>query len=229
MESAKFIVLEGPDGAGKTTIAALVAERLAGRGVQYVSRKAISTVSEYAERLMEPMASMLWKSGDSSDLPDSFWAHLQGCWFVAHGHQVVAPALKLGHVVVDGWNYKLCSSLINQGYTPSEIEVLFSRIRTPDHVVLLAVQPQTLWARRMGEFRPAELGIHGSYSELGIRSFLDYQAKSLANFQDMAARLGWDVIEISADEEPAETTGRVAEAVARFLGAERPADSASAV
>ncbi|MEU3559686.1 hypothetical protein [Kitasatospora sp. NPDC006786] len=210
MSPAPFLVLEGPDGAGKTTLATQAAEALAPVGVRHINRRQVSTNSAYAATLMEPLARMLWHSGDAPDLSDSFWAHLQAAWFTAHGEQVVTPALTSGPVLVDGWYGKLASRLPGQGWHADEINRLFSRVRRPDHTILLDVDPEVLWERKAGRLRPAELGMHGTYTALGRASFLDYQQRGLDQLRATATAKGWHVVSIPVGEDLDTTTHRVA-------------------
>ncbi|MFI9362040.1 dTMP kinase [Kitasatospora sp. NPDC053057] len=214
---APFFVLEGPDGAGKTTLARAVAADLAASGLVHLDRRQVSTDSAYAALLMEPLARMLWHSGDARDLSDNFWAHLQASWFTAHGEQVVAPALKRGPVVVDGWFYKLASKLTGQGWGAEELAALFNRVRTPDHVVLLDVAPELLWERKATKLRPAELGMHGQYDELGRASFLAYQQAGLDQLRARARTEGWHVLAVDADETVQETGGRLTRLITDLL------------
>ncbi|WP_316521155.1 AAA family ATPase [Kitasatospora brasiliensis] len=216
MSTAPFLVLEGPDGAGKTTLAARAAELLADLGVRHVNRRQVSTHSAYAATLMEPLARMLWHSGDAPDLSDAFWAHLQASWFTAHGEQVVAPALKAGPVLVDGWYFKLASRLAGQGWRTDEIDRLFARVRRPDYTILLDVDPEVLWERKSGRLRPAELGMHGTYTNLGRASFLDYQQRGLDRLRATAAAEGWRVMKIPVGED-LDTTAHCAAALIRDL------------
>lgn len=228
LPSHRFFALEGPDGAGKTTLAAAVADRLKDRGLQHVDRRQISTTSPYTARLMEPLATMLWHCGDDLDLPDGFWAHLQASWFTAHGRHVVGPALQEGPVVVDGWYYKLCSRLILQGWGQAEVDQLFSRVRAPDHVILLRADPKELWKRKGAGMRLAELGMHAGYEDLGEASFLDYQQRSLDVLGAMASERGWSVVDVPGGESAEETTGRLAQLITGLLD-ERPAQRRRAV
>lgn len=217
----KFIVVEGPDGAGKTTLAAAAAQALGEQGVVHLTRRQISTASSYAARLMEPLATMLWHSGDAPDLPDSFWVHLQAAWFTAHATQVVAPAQAEVHVLVDGWFYKLWSKLLLQGYPRAELDDLFTRVPRPDHVILLDVEPSLLWARKADRFRPAELGMHTGVplEQLGRETFLAYQGAALKNLRSLAAEQGWSVIEVPAGQSEQDTSARLAEHVAELIEA----------
>lgn len=180
-----------------------MADALAHLGLRHIDRRQVSTSSKYATTLMEPLARMLWHSGDAPDLSDNFWAHLQASWFTAHGEQVITPALTAGPVLVDGWYFKLASRLTGQGWSTNEITHLFSRVRRPDHTVLLDVDPVLLWERKAHQLRPAELGMHGTYPTLGRDSFLDYQQRGLQCLRDMAAADGWHVLTVPALRGPA--------------------------
>lgn len=187
--AGQFLVLEGPDGVGKTTLAGCVAgcsyesavAALAHREqpepsqqpLVFVPRRQVSSTSAYAAGLMKQLATMLWHSGDAPDLPDAFWVGLQAAWFTAHGETVLRPLLDAGRdVITDGWIYKFCSKLLLQGYSQQDLDVIFGRVRVPDTVVVLSADPAALYDRR--EFRPAELGLHAAYEQLDRASFVDY-------------------------------------------------------
>ncbi|WP_031074400.1 dTMP kinase [Streptomyces sp. NRRL WC-3742] len=215
--AAPFFVLEGPDGAGKTTLAQALAADLADTGLVHIDRRQVSTESAYAAMLMEPLARMLWHSGDARDLSDNFWAHLQASWFTAHGEQVVTPALLRGPVIVDGWFHKLSSKLAGQGWSPDELTMLFARVRAPDHVILLDVAPDLLWQRKATRLRPAELGMHGDYGELGRSSFLAYQQAGLDHLRARASADGWHVLPVDGAETVEETCARLAHLIRGLL------------
>lgn len=210
--SGTFIALEGLDGVGKTSLA----ERLADlhyadlntgnsrptdngqlpRQLVYIPRRQISESSLYAATLMNHLSTMLWHSGDAPDLSDAFWVSLQTSWFIAHGETVVAPVLEAGFdVIVDGWYYKLFAKLLLQGFVDRDLDVMFDRVREPNAVLVLLADPGAVFDRRR-QFRPAELGMHAGYGELGRDTFIDYQSRASTNLQALAERRGWQSIHL---------------------------------
>jgi len=221
----RFVVLEGGDGVGKTSLAGRLgdaryedvapdipgwaASRSAG-GRVFVSRRQISGVSAYAGKLMDHLATVLWHSGDSADLPDSFWVSLQASWFSAHGSTVVEPLVAAGiDVIVDGWIYKLWSKLLIQGYRLPELETMFGRVLRPDLVVLLDADAEILFDREQRTFRPSELGMHASYTELNRATFVEYQRGGMDNLRDFAGKFGWATMKVGPAESVEGTTERV--------------------
>ncbi|MFI9591188.1 hypothetical protein [Nonomuraea sp. NPDC052265] len=184
----------------------------------FAPRRQISATSRYAATLMEHLATMLWHSGDAPDLPDAFWVGLQTSWFTAHSQTVLAPLLEAGHnVIVDGWIYKFCSKLLLQGYTQSDLDVIFGRVRVPDAVVLLSADPEALYDRRR-QFRPAELGMHAGYGELNRTTFVDYQRAGLEQLHAYAARHAWPVVALDPAATVAESTAQLTGVIAGLRG-----------
>lgn len=221
--NAPFIVLEGPDGAGKTTLARSVASLLSHRGLRHLDRRQIAETSPFVKHLMQQLANMLWNSGDSRDLADDFWAHLQASWFSAHGQHVVGPALAEGPVIVDGWYHKMAAKLSEQGWSEADLQQLFAKARRPNHVILLRTSPQAMWKRREGSLRPTELGMHNrEYAELGERSFLDYQQRTLDNLTATVETEGWHILDVPDDEDVQDTAARLASLIDELLGSGLP-------
>lgn len=228
--AGQFLVLEGPDGVGKTTLAGCVAgcsyesavaalshgeQGARQQPLVFVPRRQVSATSADAAGLMRQLATMLWHSGDAPDLPDAFWVGLQAAWFTAHGETVLEPLLDAGRdVITDGWIYKFCSKLLLQGYSQQDLDVIFGRVRVPDAVVVLSADPAALYDRRR-EFRPAELGLHAAYEQLNRASFIDYQRAGLEHLQRYAAgNAGWQVVALDADATPALSARHLASLIA---------------
>jgi hypothetical protein len=206
----RFIALEGPDGVGKSTLAERLGEldysaavarlrdgdsEAGDRGLVFVSRRQISATSDYAAGIMKQLSNVLWHSGDAPDLPDAFWVGVQVAWFTAHASTVVQPLLTSGYdVIIDGWTYKFFSKLLLQGYTDADLQTIFGRVRMPDEVLLLTADVGALYDRRKACFRPAELGMHAGYADLGRGTFIDYQQQGLDNLRTYAARHDWRTV-----------------------------------
>jgi thymidylate kinase len=238
MTNGRFLALEGSDGAGKTTLARHLADLTYEQAAHllihesdadpdhclvFVSRRQISATSPYSAALMDHIATMLWHSGDSPDLPDSFWVPLQTSWFTAHATTVVAPLLAAGFdVILDGWVYKFFSKLLLQGYHQPELDTVFSRVRMPDEVVLLTADAAILYDRRPDQFRPAELGMHAGYDDLGRDTFITYQTRGQQQLLAMAERHGWADLHVEAQETAADTLARLAPIVTELRRRETP-------
>jgi len=227
LSSGVFIAFEGPDGVGKTTLAATIAEQryddvvVAGHisaasddAIVFVSRRQPSLTSPFAKRLMDHLSMMLWHCGDERDLSDSFWLAAQVAWFTAHTETVIGPLLAEGHtVLVDGWIYKFQAKLLLQGHSQSTLDTMFRSVREPDAVILLEGDAGHLYDRK-AEFRDRELGMHAGYAQLNRETFVEYQTKAASNLRRYADRPSWHVFEVGIDEGPAATAARLAPLVA---------------
>lgn len=142
-----FVVLEGPDGSGKSLQARLLAERLRQRGLAVtLSREPGGTVmGEQVRQIVNDPAPTL--RGPKADVMLYTAARAQ------HVDEVIEPALRRGEVVVcDRYS---TSTMAYQGYGSGMDLELLERIQEwatgglhPDIVVLLDVAPQTGLDRR---------------------------------------------------------------------------------
>jgi dTMP kinase len=142
-----FIVLEGPDGSGKSLQARLLAERLRHRGLTVTnSREPGGTVmGEQVRQIVNDPAPTL--RGPKADVMLYTAARAQ------HVDEVIEPALQRGEVVICDRYYT--STMAYQGYGSGMDLELLARIQAwatggldPDLVVLLDVSPQTGLDRR---------------------------------------------------------------------------------
>ncbi len=142
-----FVVLEGPDGSGKSRQARLLAERLRERGLTVtLSREPGGTdLGEQVRHIVNDPGPT--PRGPKSDVMLYTAARAQ------HVDEVIEPALQRGEVVVCDRYYT--STLAYQGYGSGMDRELLKRIQEwatggldPDLVVLLDVSPQTGLDRR---------------------------------------------------------------------------------
>jgi dTMP kinase len=143
----RFIVLEGPDGSGKSLQAKLLAERLRDRGLAVThSREPGGTeLGEQVRHLVNDPGPT--PRGPKADVMLYTAARAQ------HVDEVIEPALERGETVVCDRYYT--STLAYQGYGSGMDRDLLLRIQSwatggldPDLVVLLDVSPQTGLDRR---------------------------------------------------------------------------------
>ncbi len=209
-----FIVLEGPDGAGKSLQANHLAERLRARGLAVTqSREPGGTeLGEQVRRLVNDPGPT--PRGPKADVLLYSAARAQ------HVDEVIRPALEAGDVVV--CDRYATSTLAYQGYGSGMDRDLLGRIGEwvtgglqPDLVVLLDLSPQTGLERRAA----------GSADELTrwedeARFDLGFHERVRAGYLEMAAAdpERWIVVDGSgAVDEVAEAVDQALEPlVARF-------------
>ncbi|MCD5384380.1 MAG: dTMP kinase [Candidatus Pacebacteria bacterium] len=139
-QKGTFIVLDGGEGAGKTTVAKALVEKLGWNAI-YTREPG---GSQYAEKIRELLLSDEAKHSDAETQFALFWAARRD--FLKH---VVKPALEDGKTVItdrfDSSTYAY--QIVAQGN--SELEKLFWQVREvflgdlqPDMYILLDIDPQ---------------------------------------------------------------------------------------
>ncbi len=210
-----FIVLEGPDGSGKSLQARLLAERLRERGLAVThSREPGGTeLGEQVRHIVNDPGPT--PRGPKADVMLYTAARAQ------HVDEVIEPALQRGEIVVCDRYYT--STMAYQGYGSGMDRDLLLRIQSwatggldPDLVVLLDVSPQVGLDRRAA----------GSADELTrwedeSRFDLAFHTRVREGYLEMAAAdpERWIVLDGSGSvEDVAAEIGRVVDAA---LGADR--------
>jgi len=193
----KFIVLEGVDGVGKTTLASKLNLN---EEFVHVKRKQISQTHNFIDSQMLKHNKLLWTEDGSMDhlLPTTYWITLQAAWYILLTNFVIEPLLKEGkNVIVDGWYYKLKARLFLQGENMEYVNNIFKPILEPDIVILLNVELEKVWERK-NEFRAYEFGkFKDSNTEERKDCFIEYQTNTYKNLEKMAnLNEKWNIVNL---------------------------------
>ena len=197
MKRGKFIVLEGVDGVGKTTLASKLGNM---NEFVHVKRKQVSEVHEFIDSQMLKHNKLLWTEDGSMDhlLPTTYWITLHAAWYILLTNFVIEPLLNEGkNVIVDGWYYKLKARLFLQGEDMQYVNNIFKPILKPDFVILLNVELEKIWERKK-EYRAYEFGkFKDSNTEEKKESFIKYQSDTFMNLKKMANEDSkWTIVDL---------------------------------
>lgn len=193
----KFLVLEGVDGVGKTTLAEEICRD---SKFVHVKRKQVSQINEFIDSQMLKHNKLLWTENYGADdhlLPPSYWITLQAAWYILLTNFVITPELEKGNnVIVDGWYYKLKARLKLQNEDMNYVENIFKPIMKPDEIILLNVDVNEIWNRKK-EFRTYEFG---KFKDAEVKeqkeSFIEYQDNTFRNLVDMK-EANWKEIDLN--------------------------------
>jgi thymidylate kinase len=191
----RLVSCEGIDASGKSTVARLLADRIAadGRQVLFLDRKsAVASLDGYLADHLAALRSLIWEyppDAMTSRLGFTHWSHLIGAWFAAVDHTVVRPGLDRGlWIVADSWFYKFAARFalsqgLQEGLAP------FAGVSRPDTAVWLDVPPEECVLRR-SELRSTE---RGEWQGLdgGARTFVEYQGRVRQVYRELAGREAW--------------------------------------
>lgn len=208
-----LIAVEGIDGAGKTTVAQLVAEELQRVSVdaRYADKKASGQVAPEISARAGALSRLIW----NIDAPtDSFgaehWIFLVASWYSAVDRiQPLFSSYVEGLVIVDGWYYRnIAKMVVRSGADREWVDSLFASAVEPDLVVLLDVEPKVAWMRR-DAFADTELGRWDGFEGAADEAFCSYQARVRHELVTMGEQRGW--VQIASG--PSSSPSAVAEEV----------------
>jgi len=185
----KLVVIEGPDGSGRSTQIALLTEWLERRGfaVEHVGLKRSTLVSEeLAEakqgNVLSPRTLSLFYATDFADQLE---------------HRIL-PALRAGFIVLaDRYIYTLMARDMVRGADLPWLQSVYSIALVPDLVMYLRVAPQKLMERyiyRGRELDYWESGMDIGYSRSWYDSFIRYQSELHRTFTRLQAVYGFVTI-----------------------------------
>jgi thymidylate kinase len=206
-----FISLEGIDGAGKTSVASVLAER---ENLIYLNKKSsqISDPFVAAQFAKIKDANYPGFNGEFDHLlSPRYWLYLQCVWYTVIYDNCVRPHLERGKtVIVDGWIYKFIAKVTPELDHADLLGGPCSLVPAPDRVVMLDVAP-SLALKRKGAFTHYEAGSHtghGHSEDNFVRFQTEIRARLLA-MQD--AR--WTVLPVAEHATPAALAGQIADQV----------------
>ncbi|SDJ46514.1 Thymidylate kinase [Lentzea albidocapillata subsp. violacea] len=201
-----FVALEGIDGAGKSSTATAVADRLRGRGrtVRLVRHNAAAPDDPFVAEYLDGLRALQQMSlrGPYFRLGDPHWVLIRASYYALVDRCVITPALERGHVVVaDGWFHKFVARIAAGGVRargdfdrPEQILPLFAPVRRPDRVFLLDTPVTTAAARRMADVNPGELGPQHAQTSTPEAAFVTYQSAVRGHLLSMAVAGRWHVV-----------------------------------
>jgi dTMP kinase len=192
-----LLTIDGPAGAGKTTVAALTAARLGRQGVPAIVTR-------------QPSGSAMGKLARSSTydlhgLPLSF---LMAADRYHHQDHVIAPALGAGQVVVCD-RYVTTALVLDQldGADPEFIWGIYRYLRWPDVAVILTGDPAVCRARAV------QRGIYSRFQEGGTEAG-EAEAALYARCAGLVAGYGYPVAVLAIGDRSA---AQVADVVAALI------------
>lgn len=207
----KFIVIEGIDASGKTTVARLVCEQLkaGGHSCAYASKREPTVDDPEIGRYLQLLGSIIWaKDGTKTPWPflsANQWVQQLMLWYSVLSTVYIRPLLRThDYVVTDGWFYKLFARfLLDPEVDKEALAAFFPSVDIASPVFLLSVDPGTCWKRRGGHFAPTEMASYRAEITDPYAEFVRFQGQVFGNLADMAKRYGWNILEaggLGADE-----------------------------
>lgn len=194
-----FIVLEGVDGCGKTTLCKKLVDIVNSPDFIHCSRKTIISDDPFIEEQMKKVSSLMWTANNGEldhFMPKHYSIHLQAVWYSLLIDYVVKPLLEQNKtVIVDGWIYKFIARLLQQNFRYDYLKTVFSHIPEPDLVLLLNVDIELIWERKT-DFKLYELGTHLGHTNPNKNSFLEFQSKTWHHLQNFSKREDWSIVQL---------------------------------
>ncbi len=143
--SPTVVVIEGIDGAGKSSQCGRVAERLTDRGLRVVTCAPDRPLRRVYKSLID----------DADGFPDARTSVLLGLADYAYATQDVPPA---DVVLLDRYAYSSCADALALGMRPDQVLPLLRLFDAPDLTLLVDVSPREALARKGGACSLAEAG-----------------------------------------------------------------------
>jgi dTMP kinase len=194
--TGRLIVVEGPDGSGRTTEVSLLKDwlEIQGHAVVDVGLRRSNLVSEEIDRA---------KLGHT--LGSTTMALLYAADFGDQLENKIVPALSAGSTVLaDRYIYTLMARAIVRGASRDWARKLYGFAFVPDLVVFLDARPEILLHRAIGKYGSLdywESGMDLSLSRDLFESFFLYQDRLSKEFEWVAAEYGFHTVDANRNPE----------------------------
>jgi dTMP kinase len=211
-----IIVIEGIDGAGKTTLAELLRARLSAvvSTGPSVRKDQVARTDHYARQQLTALRDLIWHRDEPPRDPFGarFWIYLIAAWYSAlepKGAKLLEAPRQVR--LYDGWFYRnVIKTVLRGALDKNWVMGLFSGVEEPRLVLLLDIDPAMAW-RRDCHKKPTEIGRWDGYLGEAEESFCRYQSAVRAELLAFAAEHGWAVLGQRGDERPNDLVDRALE------------------
>ncbi|WP_091620664.1 dTMP kinase [Amycolatopsis saalfeldensis] len=189
----KLIVVDGIDGAGKSTLVRTLVEQLADRvPVLLVDKKSVDALDPVVAARLRAVNKIVYTpdNGAPTRWGDFHWLYALGAWYHLLEECVIKPGLAAGiNIVVDNSHFKIWARFRADGLLGNvAIDSVFETLQPPDTGLLLDLEPAVAHTRRT-RFTPLESGFTGK--------FVDYQSAVRRELRSLCgANDGWHRIEV---------------------------------
>ena len=207
--SPTVVVVEGIDGAGKSTQCARVADRLTARGLRVV----LSRPDRPLRRVYKSL------TDDADTFPDARTSVLLGLADYSYGAR---PTADVDVVLLDRYAYSSCADALALGMGLDDVLPLLRMFEPPDLTLLVDVSPRQALARKGWTCSLAEAGGPDVVARAASLqdSFVAYQSAVRDAYLRLMAvhtgRHGFDLVD--GDQPVDDVTDRLVEAVLRACG-----------
>jgi dTMP kinase len=207
-DAAAVVAVVGGDGAGKSTLSCLLAERLSAAGIpaRRVDRWDIVGDPSYpTASCLTPVPRQARSCAARMSGQPRLLFLLWAATLALTDHETGFPG---DVVLLDGYWMKHAASEVAYGADPDWVEAVAAGLPAADVVAYLRLDPRVAWRRKEGKPLPYECGM-----DLSCRraSFLAHQSAIQGVLDRWAARYGWHVLDAWAP--PAVQADRLAQLV----------------
>lgn len=216
--SAIIAAVEGIDGAGKSHLCEVLAERLRRRGLRVcaIDKHQVPLGDDFGGRRMAELRSVIWPDEAEpmhDPLGTHFYLHLLVAWFSGLARLESEWRRNADMVLIDGSFYRV----IAKAHARASLDVgwltrLFEHALHPDKVLMLDIDPADAWRRRAA-FKTTEIGRWDGHRDDARSAFCAYQARIRQTLLDFARQDRWTMLPQGA----ATTPGQTAECAERAL------------